>query len=143
MLISFLYLSLSAQVATLLQTNQTSAVEELLKTTLTKSNNSPTPSILKAYEALFAHTNERVGLASLLVDREAYDEAIPHLTAHISDPSNPFLPRATSMLYRCNIAACNFQATSSISLPPNVIAHFHPFEALKYQPVSLSEATGE
>jgi protein O-GlcNAc transferase len=108
---------------------------------------------------------DRFGLAALLLDQERYEEASVELrhilhspTGANDDVSPQVLEKASSMLFRSDAACCQWDSyiEDSISLVdslrlqernsmkdknPMDVPSVHPFEALKWPCISLSQAT--
>jgi protein O-GlcNAc transferase len=105
----------------------------------------------------FGDTQDRFGLAALLLDQERYEEASVQLRRILSsqdDPGEGVLGKASSMLFRTNAACCQWETyledseklvaslqLSSRGSDPNDVPSVHPFEALKWPCISLAQAT--
>lgn len=112
------------------------------------------------------NVQDRFGLAALLLDQERYEEASVELrhilhsptTGANDDVSPQVLEKASSMLFRSDAACCQWDSyiEDSISLVdslrlqernsmkdknPMDVPSVHPFEALKWPCISLSQAT--
>jgi protein O-GlcNAc transferase len=103
------------------------------------------------------NTQDRFGLAALLLDQERYEEAsvqLRHILSCEDDPGKGVLEKASSMLFRTNAACCQWGTyledskklveslqLSSRGSDPNDVPSVHPFEALKWTCISLAEAT--
>lgn len=100
----------------------------------------------------------RFGLVSLLLDQERFEEASEQLR-HTVDSDDPYIrEKSAAQLFRTNSAMCNWETVvrdgkamvSSLKLQerslntknPHDVPLLHPFEALKWPCISLSDSTG-
>lgn len=104
-------------------------------------------------------TQDRFGLAALFLDQERYEEAsvqLSHILSSQDDPGKDVFEKASSMLFQSNAACCQWDTyvkdseklVASLQLSsrasgsdPNDVPSIHPFEALKWPCISLSQAT--
>jgi hypothetical protein len=108
-------------------------------------------------EADEADAGARFGLVSLLLDQERFEEASNELQ-HVVGSDDPYIQeKSAGQLFRTNAAMCNWETVardgkvmaSSLRLEeraqmgdnPNDVPLVHPFEALKWPYISLSDCT--
>lgn len=124
------------------------------------ATNANAPGLLVAFEDVFRirinlynDPIDRLGLGSLLLEREKYSEASVEFQAVLDDATLTDCTsreRAASSLFRCRANVCDWSgydencaalvATVRTSLDANQIPTVHPYEALMWSCLSISDA---
>lgn len=136
--------------------NDTEAAFALLAQAHSKNANAP--GLLRAFEdvlrtriRLYDLAIDRLGLGSLLLERESFGEAAVEFQAALNGKlDDPSRERAASSLFRARAAICDWKdyykdsaalvQTVRSSLASNQLPSVHPYEALMWPCLSIQEA---